>query len=287
MKKNISTALILVFCSAMAFAQAPKAQVQTVVDAEIAFNKIVAKKGIKDGFLSVVDDDAVVFKPSAVNAKEFYTHIEKQPGLLTWEPKFARISANGDLAVTAGPYVYQRGGADTDKVFGHYVSVWQAGADGKLKLLIDLGIQHPEPEVPEIVDLKDPTGPVLAPSKDPFQPKKLIMGTDDTFNHSLAISTLAAYKEFLSPEAHYYFPGFEPMIGSDKIMKFINNEAISINSKTGSVGRSISNDLAYSYGTATIKKGNITSQYSYVRIWELDSSHKWNILLEVFSAVEK
>jgi len=287
MKKNISFALILVFCSAIAFAQAPKAQVQTVVDAEVAFNKAVAKKGIKDGFLSVVDDDAVVFKPNVVNAKSFYTHIEKQPGLLTWEPKFARISANGDLAFTAGPYVYQKSSTDSDKVFGHYVSVWHADADGKLKLLIDLGIQHPEPEAPEIMDLKDPTGPILAPSKDPFKPKELITGTDDTFNHSLAISTLAAYKEFLSAEAHYYFPGFEPMIGRDKIMKFINNEAISITSKTGSVGRAISNDLAYSYGTAVIKKGTLTSDYNYVRIWELDASHKWNILLEVFSAVEK
>jgi len=286
MKKIAIVTLVLVFCVSIVSAQ--KAQVQTAVDAEAAFNKAVAKKGIKDGFLSVIDDEAVVFRPNAVNAKDFYMHIEKQPGNLSWEPKFGRISANGDLAFTAGPYVYQNSTTDTDKVFGHYVSVWRRDINNNLKLLLDLGIQHPESEVNEIIDLKDPEGKILPPSNDPFAGKKLILATDDVFNHSLTISTLASYKEFLSPEAHYYFPGFEPLIGTDKVMKFINNEAISITAKTSSAGRAASNDLAYSYGTAVITKGTLTSDYNYVRIWELDAtSHKWNILLEVFSAVEK
>ncbi|MBW4891188.1 nuclear transport factor 2 family protein [Mucilaginibacter sp. HMF5004] len=286
MKKVIAAIVFSILFSGVVLAQ-KAAEVQTVVAAEEAFNKAVAKKGIKEGFLSAIDDDAIVFRPNAVSAKEFYTRIDKQPGNLSWVPKFGRISANGDLAFTAGPYIYQNSAADTDKVYGHYVSVWRTDANGKLKLLIDLGVQHPEPEQPEIIDLKDPTGKVLPPSKDPFLAKKLIMGTDDMFNHSLDISALATYKEFFSPEAHYYFPGFEPLIGTDKIMKFINNQAISISAKTSSVGRAASNDLAYSYGTAIIKKGGISSNYNYVRIWELDASHKWNILLEVFSAVEK
>jgi hypothetical protein len=90
----------------------------------------------------------------------------------------------------------------------------------------------------------------------------------------------------LSPEGRYYFPGFEPMTGQDKVMKFIDNEAISITAQTTNGGRSTSNDLAYTYGQARIKKGDIVSNYNYVRIWELDADHKWDILLEVFSAVE-
>ena len=285
MKNIFSATLALFFCATATFAQ--KAQIKTVTDAEASFNKAVAKKGIKDGFLSVLDDDAVVFRPNAVNAKDFYTHIEKQPGNLSWEPKFGRISANGDLAFTAGPYVYQNGSADTDKIYGHYVSVWRADVNNNLKLLFDMGEQHPEPEETEIIDLKDPEGKVLPPNKDPFAGKKVILATDDVFNHSLNMSAMASYKEFLSPEAHYYFPGFEPLIGPDKIMKFINNEAISINAKTISAGRAASNDLAYSYGTATISEGGLSNNFNYLRIWELDGSHKWNILLEVFSAVEK
>jgi ketosteroid isomerase-like protein len=286
MKRSILVAVALISCHGLVFAQAAK--VSEVVNAEQAFNRLVERKGIKEAFLTVAAPDGVVFRPHVVKITDFYNSIDKQPGSLTWQPKFARISINGDLAFSAGPYVYQNGKNDTDKVYGDYVSVWRADQDGKLKLLIDLGIQHPEPDKEELTDFKDPdTTRRGAASKDPFSGKTIIMNTDKVFNHELTVSVLASYKEFLSPEGRYYFPGFEPISGTDKIMKFLANEGITISAKTLDVGRSTSGDLAYSYGTARIKKGDIVSDYNYVRIWEIDASHKWDILLEVFSAVEQ
>lgn len=287
MKPSILAAAVLLSYQGIAFAQ-QQVSVNTVVAAEQSFNKLVERKGIKDAFLAVADPEGIVFKPEVVKITDFYNSIDKQPGALSWEPKFARISANGDLGFSAGPYIYQNSKNDEDKVYGHYVSVWRADADNKLKLLIDLGIQHPEPEAEELTDFKDPDPKKqVTPSKDPFSGKSIIMGTDKIFNHELSVSTMATYKEFLSPEAHYYFPGFEPMLGPDKIMKFIDNEAISISAETINVGRATSGDLAYSYGRARIRKGSIVSNFNYVRIWEVDQSHKWNVLLEVFSAVEQ
>jgi hypothetical protein len=287
MKRILLAAIILIGSNRFASAQSSHADVTTVVDAEKGFNKLVEKKGIKGGFLAVADPEGIVFKPDAVKITDFYNNIDKQAGTLVSHPNFARISANGDLAFTAGPYIYQNGNNDTDKVFGDYVSIWRADADNKLKLLINLGIQHPEAEQEALTDFKSSDSVKhTALSKDPFAGKKIIMATDNLFNHSLSISTLAAYKEFLSPEGRYYFPGFEPLTGQDKIMKFIDNEAISITAETTNAGRATSNDLAYSYGKARIKKGNIVSNFNYVRVWEIDASHKWDILLEVFSAVE-
>jgi hypothetical protein len=288
MKRLILAATILIGSRGLVLAQTNTVQVSKVVDAEQSFNKLVERKGIKEAFLSVADPEGVVFKPEAVKITDFYNSIDKQPGTLTWKPKFGRISANGDLAFTAGPYVYQNGKTEDDKVFGDYVSVWRADANNKLKLLIDLGIQHPESEQEEMTDFKDPDpSKQVAPSKDPFSGRSIIIGTDKIFNHELSVSALATYKEFLSPEGRYYFPGFDPITGPDKIMKFIDNEDISISAETINVGRSTSNDLAYSYGRARIKKGEIVSNYNYVRIWELDKNHKWNVLLEIFSAVEQ
>jgi len=288
MKQLILGAILLLSCPCVALAQKTTVEVSKVVNAEESFEKLVARKGIKDAFLAVADPEGIVFRPEVVKITDFYNKIDKQPGSLTWKPKFARISANGDLAFTAGPYLYQNGQGDDDKVYGHYVSVWHADADNKLKLLIDLGIQHPEPEQEETTDFKDPDPTKqITPSKDPFSGRNIIMGTDKIFNHELNVSAMATYKEFLSPEGRYYFPGFDPIIGTDKIMKFIDNEGISISAETINVGRSTSNDLAYSYGRARIKKGSIVSNYNYVRIWEIDKNHKWNVLLEVFSAVEQ
>jgi hypothetical protein len=289
MRKLILAAAIVCFSGAVALAQKPAlATVDKVLKAEENFDKLVEHKGIKDAFLDVADPEGIVFKPSPVRIIDFYGNIAKQPGTLTWKPNFARISANGDLAFSAGPYVYQNGNSDTDKVFGDYVSIWRADENNKLKLLIDLGIPHPEPEQQPITDFTEPDSSKLsAPSKDPFNGKSIILATDKAFNHSLTINTLASYKEFLSAEGHFYFPGFEPLTGQDKIMKFLDNEAVTISANTINAGRAASNDLAFSYGTATIKKGGFQSDFNYVRIWEQDSNHKWNILLEIFSAVEQ
>jgi hypothetical protein len=288
MKKIIFTAVALSFFSSLAFAQKPAlGVVDKVIKAEDSFDKLVARKGIKDAFLEVADPEGIVFKPQAVNIVSFYTGIDKQPGSLTWKANFARISANGDLGFSAGPYIYQNGKNDTDKVYGDYVSIWRADADNKLKLLMDLGIQHPEPEEQVVTDFTEPdTAKLTVPSKDPFNGKNVILATDKLFNHSLSLSSLASYKEFLSPEGRYYFPGFEPIVGQDKIMKFLDNEDITISAETVNGGRSTSNDLAYTYGTARIKKGDVVSNYNYVRVWEIDKDHKWDILLEIFSAVE-
>jgi hypothetical protein len=289
MKKIALATLSFICYSVVSLAQAQgPAQVHKVIEAEDAFNKLVARKGIKAGFLAVADPEGIVFKPKLVKITDFYESVDKQPGTLQWTPKIARISYDGDLAFTAGPYVYQNGKSDDDKVYGDYVSVWHNDGEGHLKLLIDLGIQHPEAEKEATTDFKEPD-PSKKPikNKDPFNGKNIILATDKTFNQALTISSLGAYKEFLSPEGRYYFPGFEPMMGSDQVMKFLNNEAITISAETISGGRSTSNDLAYSYGRARIKKGEIVANYNYVRIWELDpAKHTWNILLEVFSAIE-
>ena len=289
MKRIILAAIILISSARLTLAQAltGPADVFKIINTEKDFNKMIERKGIKEGFLAVADPEGIIFKPDAVNITDFYNNIDKQAGTYTSKPNFARIAVNGDLAFTAGPYVYQNGSADTDKVYGDYVSIWRADGSGKFKLLINLGIQHPEPETEAFTDFKNPQSQQLvAPSKDPFAGKKIILATDASLNHSLTLSSLGGYKEFLSPEGRFYFPGFEPLTGQDKIMKFIANEDISINAETTNGGRSTSNDLAYTYGKARIKKGNILSNYNYVRIWELDAKHKWDILLEVFSAVE-
>ncbi|RFZ81776.1 hypothetical protein DYU05_18315 [Mucilaginibacter terrenus] len=288
MKKTILAAIFLAGFTQASLAQTKPVQVSKVVNAETDFNKLVERKGIKAGFLAVADPEGIVFKPNVVKISEFYSTIDKQPGKLSWQPKVARISANGDLGFTAGPYVYQNGSSEDDKVFGQYVSVWKLdAADNKFKLLIDLGIQHPEPDAEQGTDFKEPDlSKQKAPSKDPFNGKDIIINNDKLLNHSLDLSTLAAYKEFMSPEGRYYFPGFEPIMGTDKVMKFLDNEGVTISAQTINGGRSSSNDLAYSYGTARIKKGNIVNNYNYVRIWEIDPSHKWNLALEIFSTVE-
>jgi hypothetical protein len=126
MRRTILVVAAFLFFHIIAFAQKTQVDVTKVIDAEKAFNRLVERKGIKDAFLAVADPEGIVFKPRVIRITDFYSSIDKQPGTLKWEPKFARISANGDLAFSAGPYTYQNDkSSDDDKVFGDYVTLWR------------------------------------------------------------------------------------------------------------------------------------------------------------------
>jgi hypothetical protein len=65
----------------------------------------VAYVGIRDGFLSILADDAVICGEGLIPGRAFYEAIPKeQPGHLMWEPTLALASSDGTLVVTSGPY---------------------------------------------------------------------------------------------------------------------------------------------------------------------------------------
>ena len=284
--KKISIAFVAFLCFNHIASAQKITQVKEVLDAEKDFDRVIAQKGIKEGMLAVIDPEAIVFKPEPVAAKTFYTDSKKIPGKLTTTPKIARISANGDLAFTAGSYALKDNGTD-DTEFGEYLSIWQKDLTGKLKIIFNINMQHPETKEDQFVDFKGPTTLPHINGKDPFNGRNIIITTDKLFNSSFGISSLSAYKEFLTLDGRFYFPGFQPVIGQDKILQFIGNHAISVVALNTGAGRAASGDLAYSYGTAKIKKGEITNNYNYIRIWEPDKSYKWNVLVEIFSPIEK
>ncbi|MGI4749358.1 MAG: hypothetical protein ACRYFB_01890 [Janthinobacterium lividum] len=284
--KKLSVVIVAFLCFGQLAKAQRTAQNKTVLEAEKDYNKAVSQKGIREGSLSMMDADAMVFKPEPVLAKTYYDGKEKIAGKLTVTPSMARISANGDLAFTAGSYVIKNNTDDAD--YGEYLSIWRADLSGKLKIIFNIDMQHPEIKETPIVDFKEPA--VAAShviNKDPFTGRNIIITTDKLFNSSLNFSTISAYKEFLTLDGRYFFPGFEPVIGQDKILQFIGNQAISIEALNTGAGRAASSDLAYSYGKATIKKGEITNKYNYIRIWEPDNAHKWNILAEIFSPIDE
>lgn len=284
--KKISVAIVALLCFTQLAEAQKTAQTKTVLEVEKDYNKAVSQKGVRDGSLSMLDPEAIIFKPEPVSAKTFYTSSEKTAGKLTVAPSIARISANGDIAFTAGSYTIKNGTDDID--YGEYLSIWRTDLYGKLKLLFNIDMQHPETKETQNVDFKDPVAAATRIiNKDPFNGRNIIITTDKLFNTSLNFSSIPAYKEFLTLDSRYFFPGFEPIVGQDKILQFIGNQAISIEALNTGAGRAISSDLAYSYGKAKIKKGEITNNYNYIRIWEPDKAHKWNILVEMFSPIEK
>jgi len=170
------------------------------------------------------------------------------------------------------------------KKTGDYISIWKEDAGKKLRLFMNAGVPHNPTDKALIQDYRDPVGaPVKFDYTDPFSGKSMILANDKTFNSTLAINVPAAYKEFYSAQGRLLFPTYAPITGEASLNFFLRNNKVAIKAEPIGAGRAASNDLAYSYGKATISYNKVPQNFYYLRVWEIDEKHRWNVVAEVYT----
>ncbi len=279
---------LLLFATSNSFGQASNGKVSSLVAAENYFAATVKEDGLRDGFLKVSDDETLVFRPNPVKAKAFYDKKQIDPGQLSWEPTLARISRSGNWGFTTGPYIYTPND-EGSKSYGQYLSIWRANKKGVWKLALDIGTPHLSPVNEPALDFIDPKNSKFFRQISPArlqQRRDMIMASDKLLASSLTKSSSLGYDTFLGDNARLIFPGIEPVIGKNNIIKYITEQGIGIFSEPVEADRSIGSDLAYTYGTAQITKNNKTTKYNYVRVWESQEGFKWNVIVELFSPAD-
>jgi ketosteroid isomerase-like protein len=130
-------------CASLAGSQPAGPDVRTLVfEAERAFAVTSQTEGVRQGFLSVLADDSIVFGPAGiVSGIERYSDAPESPFSLMWWPSEGGGASSGDLYFSTGPFVVAADGED--RGFGQYLSVWQRQDDGAIRLLADHGISLP------------------------------------------------------------------------------------------------------------------------------------------------
>jgi hypothetical protein len=274
-----TTYFILAFCLSLpAFAQKADGTIRSLINTEDFFNLLVKKEGIQKGFLKFADAKGIVFRPGPVDMKKYYTKNNEADYQISWKPEYARISKEGDLAFTTGPYELV---SAKDTTYGHYLSIWKNDRN-KWKLWLDVGITHAKPPSVLKYEYYDPSNykypKLLGPQKIQMR-EDIVFNTDILLGKALKLSGSKNFKEFYDPKVRLYFPEYLPVIGKLKALDFIDKKELNIVSNPITAERAISGDLAYTYGDASINQEN----YHYVRVWKLDEDMKWNIILDVYS----
>ena len=125
------------------------AALNDLVTSEMAFASASNSVGVKRAFLTWLADDAIVFRPGPVNARQWYAGRPESKASLSWYPAVAAASEAGDLGYTTGPYEFRaKGPDDTEVSYGSFVSVWRRQKDGSWKVVLDTGAESPRPEPP-------------------------------------------------------------------------------------------------------------------------------------------
>src|SRR5262249_26998804 len=98
-----------------------RAALEAIVAAERAFCKAAAEHGVRQAFLMNLADDSTLFRPHAVNGKQWTEASPARPGLLTWFPVYADVSRDGDLGYTTGPYEFRQSPDAKAANYGYYM----------------------------------------------------------------------------------------------------------------------------------------------------------------------
>lgn len=277
---KISGLILLITLSMAVFAQS-QADVTRVVDTEKAFAKLAEEKGTKAAFLANLSDDAVLFLPDKVNAKEYWSTRPGSASLLSWAPNFADVSANGLLGYTTGNWEFRpKGKGDTPTAYGEFITVWQRQPDGPYKFVVDIGVGHEKRDVFS-------TGWTTTKHtlKDTNDKKLSAADTASSFYGLLKRDgAKEAYKAHASDEIRLYREGKFPFIGRRDALKAVGQEKskLAMSRRASFFG---SADLSYVVSTySRTDGGKVVEKGNYMQIWKLEKG-AWRIVLDIFKPV--
>ena len=117
-----------------------------IVAAELAFARAAQEKGQWTAFADYAADDAVMFEPRAVRARDWLKGRANPAEALRWQPHQVWASCDGTLAVSKG--AWQRADGST----GYFTTVWSRQRNGAYKWVLDQGDDLAQPlEAPAMI----------------------------------------------------------------------------------------------------------------------------------------
>ena len=254
----------------------------SLVQAEKNFAQTSVEKSMRDAFLANLADDGIVFNPAPVNGKELYQKRPASDAQLTWQPIFADVARAGDMGYTTGPWEFKKNKGDEKPVaYGQFLSVWKKQADGKWKVVLDGGIDHPAP-----VNKQPPVEivPNELASKDQINLKtarRALAAAQTEFDAASAKDAGAALIDSSAPNIRVFRNGRFSAVGRDAAQLMIGYDHGKLKAKAAGGGISRSGDLAYSYGEYTNERLDGVEHGYFVTIWRMSVGGDWQLVVDV------
>jgi ketosteroid isomerase-like protein len=270
---------------------APAPNPSAVVAAERSFSRMSEAEGIRPAFLAYLAEDAVIFRPGAVEGRKWYADRPASTALLTWEPAYAAISKAGDLGWTTGPWELRPArGDDSNVQHGHYATVWKKQADGSFKVVIDLGVSHAKPASREAgLEPSSKEGRSRAEAGAKFDlaaGREELLAADRGLSQASAASGAApALAAAASDGIRVLRPGSTPSVGVESIAKALGEMKGILTWTPTKADVSLSGDLGFTYGTTELlplpDAADHVQRGSYVRIWRREGEGAWKVALDI------
>ncbi len=251
------------------------------------------KVGLRDSFLQFFADDAVLFTPAPVNARERLSKRPAEPFAvrqLTWEPRLGDVAASGDLGWLTGPSEMLV--PNTPEPGPHhqvYLSVWRKQASGDWRVILDVGVATPS------------AAPFAAGFERFALPDRYAGGggrgsattsleaADRALNERAASKSAAdGYAPALLASSRLHRDEVLPVIGRDAIVAWLRAQPGKYSATTAKAEASEGGDFGYTYGSYRIDGDDPNPNPhpkpktgSYIRIWERRADGTWFVAVDV------
>ncbi|MFL6466682.1 MAG: hypothetical protein ACJ72Z_01850 [Pyrinomonadaceae bacterium] len=277
MRNFVLIALVFVF-SISAIAQDPRGQ---LLQAERGLSKATGELGVKPAVLQFFADDAIIFRPEAINSKDFWNRWDDAKSAAVRGMSAYGVSSSGQIGYTTGSIeIFQNGIGAPSTGYGQYVTIWGRRENGGWRAVLEMIVKHDKgiqlpfrEEKFERIEI-DPN-------------KKGRSAADPSMNFlriSMGTGLGRAYKNFAADEIRLLRDGLPPITGRKRVIEATKDyRAVKFPYKTALME---SGDMAYSWNPCEynvsdegMERGNC------LHIWKLRNK-KWWIVLGAFARVE-
>jgi ketosteroid isomerase-like protein len=265
-----------------------KSELDSLINAERAFSDLSVKKGTREAFLANLSDVSIIFRPAAVNGKQWFESNPARPGELSWRPEFADISSSADLGYTTGPFRFRRidNGKPVDAV-GHYVTIWRKEA-GRWKVALDNGIGGNLQQYERLPNSIAVASPRIAGNVQNARPESEVRaGREALIEVERRFPTKSEdYAHGFAADARLYRDGNLPLVNPSDVRTTLSRHKGTFAWKLGDTAVSHSADLGYAYGVVEFKPAdspNAAKTYNYLRIWKRERGKDWKVVLDLYS----
>lgn len=273
-----SLLIFLLLCASAAFPQNARDQIMA---ADRGFAKATAEIGLKSASLQFTSDDAIIFRPEAINAKDFWTRRNDTKTLAVRTMAAADVASSGQIGFTTGSIEYFPNGMNQPAGdFGQYVTVWGRRGNGGWRAVLELFVKHEK-------DLKLPVKQSTYQRFGLENNKSGRSAADPSMRFlraSMSDHLGAAYRNYAAEEIRLLRDGYPPIVGRKQVIEATRDyRAVKFPFK---VALMESGDMAYSWNPCEynvsdegMERGNC------LHVWKLRDK-KWWIVLAAFARVE-
>ena len=274
--------VLLIGAAAADETERPREAVQTLVSRETEFVEFARDHGRRAAFLEFLADDAVMFDPGPVNAKQMWTKRPEDNSSLVWQPEFAAVARACDIGYDTGPWEFKKERmSDKPDAFGHFVSVWRKQKDGGWKVMVDYGVEHAQPAAtPQPTEMVSSDDGLNEPI-DTKKSRKAARAARDEFIKKAASDSAAAFVAYADENIRVYREGVFPAIGREAAGVMLGTTTGKLKLASNGGGMSRTGDLGYDYGSYEFKRGEVSEHGYYLQVWRTDAAGTWKLALDL------